>query len=117
MRKTVSTGIALAMLLLPAAASAQTSTAVTEDFTEEQVGASPTSFSTPIGWWSIGTDGTDSKPVLFEDGTRYTAATGASDLAAQAQAQAQGMNVHQLADTASALAYFPVAIFNKVPNF
>jgi hypothetical protein len=117
MRKTVSTGIALAMLLLPAAASAQTSTAITEDFTEERVGAAPTSFSTPIGWWSIGTNGVDTKPVLFEDGTRYSAATQTNSLAAQAQAQAQGQTLHQLSDSSAALAYYPIAIFNKVPNF
>src|SRR5215467_13786776 len=117
MRKTVSTGIALAMLLLPSAASAQTSTAVTEDFTEERVGAAPTSFSTPIGWWSIGTNGVDTKPVLFEDGTRYSTATQTNSLAAQAQAQAQGQNLHQLSDSSAALAYYPIAIFNKVPNF
>src|ERR1051326_6980393 len=100
---------------LPLAASAQSDGAIIEDFTEEQVGGTPTSFSTPIGWWSIGTDGVDTKPVLFEDGTRYSAATGQNDLAAQAQAQAQGLNVHQLSD--AGLTYYPIAIFNKVPDF
>ena len=47
------------------------SAAVLEDFHEETVGNAPMSFSTPTGWWSISTDGTDAKPVLFEDGTRY----------------------------------------------
>jgi len=109
--------VGLAMVLLPTVAGAQSSTAITEDFTEEHVGAAPTSFSTPSGWWSMGTDGVDTKPVLFEDGTRYSAATNTNSLAAQAQAQAQGQNLHQLADTAAGLAYYPIAIFNKVPDF
>jgi hypothetical protein len=108
---------ATALAGMPLAVAAQQATMVAEDFTEEQIGAAPTSFSTPLGWWSIGTDGTDPKPVLFEDGTRYSATTGQNDLAAQAQAQAQGLNVHQLSDTATGLAYFPIAIFNKVPDF
>jgi hypothetical protein len=109
--------VSLMVAALPLTAAAQSAGAVAEDFTEEQVGAAPTSFSTPIGWWSIGTDGVDPKPLLFEDGTRFTKATGASDLAAQAQAQAQGLNVQQLADAAPGLAYYPIAIFNRVPSF
>jgi hypothetical protein len=107
--------LVLLVVALPMGASAQSSAAVVEDFTDEQIGATPTSFSTPIGWWSIGTNGVDTKPVLFEDGTRYSATTGQSDLAAQAQAQAQGLNVHQLSD--AGLTYYPIAIFNKVANF
>ena len=113
----LATMVGIATLMLPAAATAQSSTAITEDFTEEQVGAAPTSFSTPSGWWSIGTDGVNPKPVLFEDGTRYAAATSTNSLATQAQAQAQGENLHQLADTSPGLAYFPIALFNKAPNF
>jgi hypothetical protein len=107
--------IALALLAVPAAAAAQSASAIAEDFNEEKVGAAPASFSTPIGWWSIGTDGSDPKPLLFEDGTRYAAASNTNTLAAQAQAQAQGQNLHQFSD--SSLSYFPVALFNKAPNF
>jgi hypothetical protein len=115
----VSVGLGLGLLLaaLPFAVAAQSTSAVVEDFTEEQIGAAPTSFNSPIGWWSIGTNGVDTKPVLFEDGTRYSATTGQNDLAAQAQAQAQGLGIHQLSDSAQGLAYYPVAVFNKVPNF
>jgi hypothetical protein len=109
--------VSLVVIAWPSGGAAQTTSAVAEDFTEEQIGAAPTSFSTPIGWWTIGTDGTDPKPVLFEDGTRYSAATGSNSLAQQAQAQAQGESLHQLADTASNLAYYPIALFNKTPNF
>jgi hypothetical protein len=116
-QRAIATVVGIAMLLLPAAVAAQSSTAITEDFSEEQIGAAPTSFSTPSGWWSIGTDGVHTKPVLFEDGTRYAAATSTNSVAEQAQAQAQGQNLHQLADTAAGLAYFPIALFNKVPDF
>jgi hypothetical protein len=115
---TASAALALAMVAIPGAVSAQTSpAAVVEDFSEETVGATPTSFSAPIGWWSIGTDGVDTKPVLFEDGTRYATATGVQSIAAQAQAQAQGQNIHQLSDFSGSFNYFEVATFNKVPNF
>src|SRR6516165_2673396 len=107
--------IALALLAVPAAAAAQSASAIAEDFNEEKVGAAPASFSTPTGWWSIGTDGSDPKPLLFEDGTRYAASTNTNTLAAQAQAQAQGQNVHQFSD--SSLSYFPIALFNKAANF
>jgi hypothetical protein len=116
-RVLVAAGLGVTVAALPHVASAQSAGAVVEDFTEEQIGAVPTSFNVPIGWWSIGTNGVDTKPVLFEDGTRYSATTGQNDLAAQAQAQAQGLDVHQLSDTAPGLAYYPIAIFNKVPNF
>jgi hypothetical protein len=116
---TASAALALAVSAIPAAVSAQTSAtaAVVEDFSEESVGSAPTSFSAPIGWWSISTDGVDTKPVLFEDGTRYATATGANSIATQAQAQAQGQNVHQLSDFSGSFNYFPLAIFNKVPNY
>lgn len=118
MKRVLGSGALLVVLLgAPMAAAAQTPGVVAEDFTEEQIGAAPQSFTTPIGWWSIGTDGVDTKPLLFEDGTRYTAASGTSSIATQAQAQAQGLNVHQLSDASSALAYYPIAVFNKVDNF
>src|SRR5947209_4451638 len=94
---------------------AQTAGPIVEDFSAETVGSAPVSFSTPSGWWSIGTDGTSPKPLLFEDGTRYSAQSGVNSVAAQAQAQAQGQNLHQLAD--AQLTYFPVALFNAMPNF
>jgi hypothetical protein len=109
--------LAAALLAMPAAVSAQSAAATMEDFTEETIGAAPSSFTTPIGWWSIGTDGVDPKPVLFEDGTRYSTATGVNSIAAQAQAQAQGQNVHQLSDFSGSFNYFPIAIFNKVASF
>ena len=58
------------LVVLPAATSAQ-GTAVVEDFATETLGSAPTTFSTPIGFWSIGTDGVETRPVLFEDGTQW----------------------------------------------
>jgi hypothetical protein len=110
-------GLGLLLALLQVDALAQSGPAVVEDFSEEQVGAAPNSFSTPIGWWSIGTDGTSAAHLLFEDGTRYSAATGQSDLAAQAQAQAQGVSVRQVADNSPGLDYYPLALFNRVVDF
>jgi hypothetical protein len=107
--------LTLVLAILPRAAAAQPATAIVEDFTSDKIGAAPASFSTPLGWWSIGTDGVDTKPVLFEDGTQYATATGTNNLATQAQAQAQGLTVNQLSDVA--FSYFPVAVFKKVPNF
>lgn len=110
---TSAAAIAVVLTVGPITARAQPASAVAEDFSEETVGAAPTSFSTPSGWWSIGTDGSDPNPLLFEDGTRYAAATSTNSLGAQAQAQ--GQNLHQLSD--SSLSYFAVALFNKAPSF
>lgn len=108
---------ATALAAVPLTVAAQSASVVAEDFSEEQIGGAPTSFTTPIGWWSIGTDGVNPKPVLFEDGTRYSATTGQNDLATQAQAQAQGLTVHQLSDSAPGFTYVPIAIFNNVADF
>jgi hypothetical protein len=103
------------MMAVPASVAARSANAIAEDFSEAKVGAAPTSFTTPIGLWSIGTDGVATKPLLFEDGTRYASSTNTSTLAAQAQAQAQGQNLHQFSD--ASLSYFPIAPFNKAQNF
>jgi hypothetical protein len=108
-----------AIAALPSVASAQTATAIVEDFTEERVGTPPTSFTTPIGFWSIGTNGVDTKPVLFEDGTQFAAsqANTTTQAANALAAQAQGLNQHQFADASPTLAYFPIAILKSVSNF
>src|SRR5205085_6533681 len=55
-----------------------------EDFTTQTIGTDPANFSTPVGFWSIATaDGT--KPVLFEDGTRWAGSQAANNFASQAQ--------------------------------
>jgi hypothetical protein len=97
-------------------AGAQSATAVIEDFTEERLGAPPTSFSTPTGFWSIGTNGVDSKPVLFEDGTQWQGSQTANTLASQARAL-YGDRWNEFVDDLPGTAYFPIALFNKVQNF
>lgn len=99
------------IILLVALVWSQSASVVVEDFHEEIVGSLPTSFSTPTGWWSISTDGTDSKPVLIEDGTRYSAQSSVNTVGVQAL----GQSVHQFADTQ--LTYYPLALFNNVSNF
>jgi hypothetical protein len=107
--------IALLLLATPWVA-AQGAGAVIEDFTEERLGAAPTSFTTPTGFWSIGTNGVDTKPVLFEDGTQWQGSQTANTLASQARAL-YGDRWNEFIDDLPGTAYFPIALFNKVPNF
>lgn len=102
--------------VLPGAAAAQSTSAIVEDFTEEKIGTAPTSFATPIGFWSIGTNGVDTKPVLFEDGTQWAGSQTANNLESQARAL-YGDRWHQFADELPGTSYFPIALFKKVPNF
>jgi hypothetical protein len=97
-------------------ARAQSASVIVEDFTEERLGAAPTSFSTPTGFWSIGTNGVDSKPVLFEDGTQWQGSQTANTLSSQARAL-YGDRWNEFIDDLPGTAYFPIALFNKAPNF
>ncbi|HLZ26795.1 MAG TPA: hypothetical protein VKV73_05695 [Chloroflexota bacterium] len=111
--------IALAMVAVgaPARTSAQSSTPIVETFTEERLGSAPTSFSTPTGFWSIGTaGGADNKPVLFEDGTQWSGSQTANTLASQAKSL-YGDRWAEFIDDLPGTAYFPTALFNQVPNF
>ena len=108
--------IALA-LVAPVRVSAQTATPIVETFSEERLGTAPTSFSTPTGFWSIGTaGGADNKPVLFEDGTQWTGSQTANTLANQAKSL-YGDRWAEFIDDLPGTAYFPTALFNQVPNF
>ena len=116
--RTLRLAMAASTLLVVAVAPvrAQSSSAIVEDFTEEQLGAAPTSFSTPTGFWSIGTNGVDTKPVLFEDGTQWQGSQTANTLASQARAL-YGDRWNEFVDDLPGTAYFPIALFNKVPSF
>jgi hypothetical protein len=116
--RTLRLAMAASTLLVVAVAPvrAQSSSAIVEDFTEEQLGAAPTSFSTPTGFWSIGTNGVDTKPVLFEDGTQWQGSQIANTLASQARAL-YGDRWNEFIDDLPGTAYFPIAVFNKVPSF
>ena len=108
--------ILLLMLVAPARAQQASVGPVVEDFTEEKLGIAPTSFTTPTGFWSIGTNGQDTKPVLYEDGTQWEGSQTANTLASQATAL-YGGRWNEFVDDLSSTAYFPIAVFNKVPNF
>jgi hypothetical protein len=104
----------VASSLAPGLAHAQ-SAPIVDDFSTDRLGTAPKNFSTPSGWWSIGTiDG--SKPVLFEDGSQWGNANHGNLLADQAKAlygDRWAEFVEDLPDTA----YFPLAIFDAVPDF
>jgi hypothetical protein len=109
--------LALALVLMPAGLALAAEGAVVEDFSRETVGGVPSTFSTPVGFWSIATSGeADSKPMLFEDGTRWSGSQSASGFIAQAQAL-YGSRWNEFIDDLPGTAYFPIAIFTPVPNF
>ena len=109
-------GAALVSTILATPAAAQTQGATSTDFTSEAVGTYPQSFSTPVGFWSIATNGVDNKPVLFEDGTQWGGSQTANNFASQAQA-VYGSRWNEFVDDLPGTAYFPIAVFNAVPNF
>src|SRR5207237_5645589 len=102
--------------VLRASAAAQTVGAIVEDFTGDTVGNFPSTFSTPVGFWSIATNGVDNKPLLFEDGTQWAGSQAANNFANQAQA-VYGARWNEFIDDLPGTAYFPIAIFNNVPSF
>src|SRR5712672_2176663 len=108
--------VALLGVVLPASAAAQPVGPILEDFTNETVGAFPTTFSTPVGFWSIATNGVDAKPLLFEDGTQWAGSQAANNFANQAQA-VYGARWNEFIDDLPGTAYLPIAIFSRVPNF
>jgi hypothetical protein len=112
-------GPLVALLIIAASSSGaagaqEASQPIFEDFTQDAIGASPTSFSTPVGFWSIGTvDGV--KPLLFEDGRQYSS-NSANLLADQAKAL-YGDRWAEFIDDLSETSYAPIAVFNRVENF
>jgi hypothetical protein len=108
---------ALVVPSLPPAARAQTAAPLVETFAAETLGAPPTTFSTPTGFWSIGTAGdADNKPVLFEDGTQWAGSQAANALANQAKAL-YGDRWAEFIENLPGTAYFPIAVFQPVPSF
>ena len=112
-----SLALAMLALVLPGVAAAQEAAAgpVADDFSQESVGAAPTQFSTPVGFWSVGTaDGV--KPVLFEDGTQWAGSQAANNFTSQAQA-VYGSRWNEFIDDLPGTAYFPIAVFKPVTSF
>jgi hypothetical protein len=103
------------LVAVPGSAAAQVAPIV-EDFSRDTVGAYPSTFSTPVGFWSIATNGQDAKPLLFEDGTQWTGSQTATNFANQAQA-VYGSRWNEFIDDLPGTGYFPIAIFSPVPDF
>jgi len=100
--------------LLPGLAQAQAAPIV-DDFSSDAIGGAPRNFSTPTGWWSIGTaDG--SKPLLFADGTQWESSDHGNILADQAKAL-YGERWQEFIEDTPETAYFPLAVFNPVETF
>src|SRR6266516_2268481 len=112
----MATAVTLLLLLVaPSRAQQAPVGPVVEDFTQEKLGTPPTSFTTPTGFWSMGTNGQDAKPVLYEDGTQWEGSQTANTLASQARAL-YGDRWNEFVDDLPTTAYFPIAVFNKVAN-
>src|SRR5262245_3892694 len=94
---------------LPGFAGAQpTAQSVVEDFTSDVIGQSPATFSTPVGFWSIGTvDG--QKPLLFEDGTQWK--SGSANLLADQARAVYGDRWAEFIDDLPESAYYPTAVY------
>ena len=116
MKWTASLGALALALAIAAPVGAQSANAIIEDFTEEALGAPPTSFSTPTGFWTIGTNGVDNKPVLFEDGTQWQGSQTATALANQARAL-YGDRWAEFVEDLPGTGYFPIALSNRVASF
>jgi hypothetical protein len=109
------TVLALATLALglPAGVGAQAAPTA-EDFTGDTIGTAPVNFTTPVGFWSIGTvDGF--KPLLFEDGTQWR--NGSAGLLADQAKALYGDRWAEFIDDLSETSYYPTAIYNNVDNF
>ena len=84
------------------------------DFSDETVGAEPTSFLAVVGNWVIGTDG-DNK-VLVVDGRKWKEGQPAAGLADKARA-IYGERYAEFLDNVKAYAYFPYAVAKGIDDF
>jgi hypothetical protein len=84
------------------------------DFSQEVVGAMPTSFAPAVGDWVIGIDG-DNK-VLVVDGSKWRRGKASAGLADKARAL-YGDRYAEFLDNVKAYAYYPFAVSQQVPDF
>lgn len=84
------------------------------DFALETVGAEPLSFSTAVGYWLIGLEGT--KKVLVVDGRKWEEGQASAGLAEKAKT-IYGERYAEFLDGVKAYAYFPFAVAKYVDNF
>ncbi|MHB1376478.1 MAG: LamG domain-containing protein [Candidatus Humimicrobiaceae bacterium] len=86
----------------------------TIDFSNETVGAVPTSFLPAVGNWVIGIDGNNK--VLVVDGSKWKSGEASSSLAEQAR-KLYGDKYGEFLDNVTAYAYFPFAVASNIEDF
>ena len=84
------------------------------DFSQETVGAEPSSFAAVVGNWVIANDG--SNRVLAVDGRRWKEGQAAAGLADKARA-IYGERYAEFLDNVQAYAFFPYAVAKGVEDF
>ena len=87
---------------------------VLDNFSEETVGAMPTSFAAAVGHWSIGID--SGNKVLVVDGRKWSRGQASAGLADKARAL-YGERYAEFLDNVQAYAYYPFAVNQQVENF
>jgi len=83
-------------------------------FSQDLLGAEPTSFTPAVGFWVIGTDG-DNK-VLVVDGRKWEEGKASAGIAEKARA-IYGERYAEFLDNVKAYAYFPFAVAKYVDDF
>ena len=86
----------------------------TIDFSNETVGAVPTSFLPVVGNWVIGIDGNNK--VLVVDGSKWKSGEVSSSLVEQAR-KLYGDKYGEFLDNVTAYAYFPFAVAPNIEDF
>lgn len=84
------------------------------NFSDETVGAEPTSFLLAVGNWVIGNEGNNK--VLVVDGRKWSEGQAAAGLADVARL-IYGASYAEFLDNVKAYAYFPFAVFKDLQNF
>lgn len=92
----------------------EASSVIVEDFSAEQVGAAPQTFSPAVGHWLIGVD--EGNQVLVVDGRKWRRGQASVGLADKARAL-YGERYAEFLDNVKAYAYYPFAVFERVDNF
>jgi hypothetical protein len=89
-------------------------TRITAPLTEDRVGREPTTFLPMVGQWVVVDEG--GKKVVFVDGRAWKRGQPAGGLADKARAL-YGKDHEAFIESIQAFAYYPIAVFQKVPDF
>jgi hypothetical protein len=84
------------------------------DFSNETVGADPTTFLSVVGFWTVSADG--GNKVLVVDGRRWQKGKTAAGLADKARAL-YGERYAEFLDNVASFAYFPYAVAKGIDDF